>query len=340
MTMVLGRSIAMHLATGTAVDESPLPSERRREPADLHRSVMLEEVTEALRPIPAGVFIDATTGLGGHSDALLEVRDDLRLIGLDRDGDSLELADLRLARWTGRYELSHVDFRLLPELAQARGWAPLSGVLVDLGFSSLQMDSAERGFSFRNDGPLDMRMDRRQALNAAELVNRLPYPELRALIRDYGEDPQASRIARAIVDARAHAPILSTTELADLIAAAVPQRGPQRLHPATLTFQALRIAVNDELTGLYDFAIATARLLAPGGRLAVIAFHSLEDRQIKRAYRYLASDCECPPELPQCMCSKRAEVRILTPRPLQPTTAEVASNPRSRSARLRILEKL
>lgn len=338
--MVLGRSLAMHLATGTVAERERPQAPEYRDPADLHRPVLVEEIVDAMRPAPAGTIIDATVGLGGHSDALLEARDDIRLIGLDRDGDSLELADLRLARWVGRYELSHADFRILPELAEARGWVPLSGVVVDLGFSSLQMDRAERGFSFRLDGPLDMRMDRRQSLTAAELVNRLPYAELRTLIKDYGEEPQASRIARAIVDARQHDPILSTTELADLIAAAVPQRGPQRLHPATLTFQALRIAVNDELTGLYDFVIATARLLAPGGRLAVVAFHSLEDRQVKRAYRYLASDCECPPELPQCLCTKRTEVRILTPKPQQPEPAEISLNPRSRSARLRVLEKL
>jgi len=202
------------------------------------------------------------------------------------------------------------------------------------------MDTAERGFSFRLEGPLDMRMDRRQKLTAAELVNRLPYAELRTMIRDFGEDPQASRIARAIDQARREAPIFSTTELADLIAAALPQRGPQRIHPATRTFQALRIAVNDEISGIYDFVCETARLLAPGGRLAVISFHSLEDRQVKRALRYLASDCECPPEIPACMCSKRPEVEILTSKPLQPSAAEVAANSRSRSARLRVAKRI
>lgn len=338
--MVMGRSIPLNLAFGAQLAEGELTMPRRdRNPADLHRPVLTDEIVEFFSSTPSGIIADATIGLGGHAEALLESRDDIRLIGLDRDGDSLELADLRLSRYAGRYDLSHADYRSLPDLAEARGWAPLSGVLADLGVSSLQMDTAERGFSFRLEGPLDMRMDRRQKLTAAELVNRLPYAELRTMIRDLGEDPQASRIARAIVEARQDAPIFSTTELADLIAAALPQRGPQRIHPATRTFQALRIAVNDELSGIYDFVCETARLLAPGGRLAVISFHSLEDRQVKRALRYLAADCECPPEIPACMCSKRVEVEILTSRPLQPSAAEVADNPRSRSARLRVAER-
>lgn len=338
--MVMGRSIPLNLAFGTQLAEGEhFMARRDQNPADLHRPVLPEEIVEAMAAVPAGIVVDATIGMGGHAEALLEARDDIRIIGLDRDGDSLELADLRLARYAGRYDLSHADYRLLPELARTRGWVPLAGVIADLGVSSLQMDTADRGFSFRREGPLDMRMDRRQKLTAAELVNRLPYSELRTIIRDFGEEPQASRVARAIVESREQAPIFSTTDLADLIAAALPQRGPQRIHPATRTFQALRIAVNDEISGIYEFVCETARLLAPGGRLAVISFHSLEDRQVKRAFRYLASDCECPPEIPACVCDKRAEVEILTPKPLQPSAAEVAANPRSRSARLRVAER-
>ncbi len=336
----MGRSIPLSLATGNPPVAGALLMQREAEqPADLHRSVMLDEIVQILRPVPQGVVVDATVGLGGHTEALLEAMPQLRIVGIDRDAESLELADLRLARWSGRYELTHSDFRQLPELAMARGWAPLAGVIVDLGVSSLQLERDERGFSFRREGPLDMRMDRRQKRTAAVLVNRLPYPELRSMIRDYGEDRQASRIARAIVEAREQAPIISTLELARVILEAVPQRGPQRIHPATRTFQALRIAVNDELTGLYEFVLATARLLIPGGRLAVVAFHSLEDRLIKRALRYLASDCECPPEIPRCVCDKRSEAKILTRRPLYPSEAEIAANPRARSARLRALEK-
>lgn len=309
-------------------------------PADLHEPVLVDEIRDLIRDLPDGVVVDATVGLGGHAEAVLSASPDRRLIGLDRDADTLALADLRLARWNGRYDLVHADYRDLPDLVAGHGWGPPAAIIVDLGASSLQLDSAERGFSFRQEGPLDMRMDRSQRRTAADLVHRLAADELEELIRDYGEERYAGRIARAIVAARQEAPILTTTRLAEIVAAAVPTRGPQRIHPATRTFQALRIAVNDELSGLYDFVVEAARLLAPGGKLIVIAFHSLEDRPVKQAFRYLASDCVCPRELPQCVCDKRAEAEILTSRPLRPSTAETAENPRSRSARLRALERL
>ncbi len=311
-----------------------------RNPADVHRPVLLDEIVKQMGMIPPGLLIDATVGMGGHAEALLQALPECRLIGIDRDADALELADLRLSRWADRLELSHHDHRRLPELAADRGWAPISGVIADLGVSSLQLDTDERGFSFMRDGPLDMRMDRRQQRTAADLVNRLPYADLRSLIRDYGEEKHASRVARAIAQARDTAPIISTTELANVVSEALPHRGARRIHPATQTFQALRIAVNDELGGLYEFVLATARLLIPGGRLAVVSFHSLEDRLVKRAYRYLASDCECPPGIPQCACDKRAEVRLVGRRPLRASEAEVATNPRARSARLRVLERI
>lgn len=313
---------------------------QHRNPDDLHRPVLLDVVVEHLCAAPAGLFVDATVGLGGHADAILAQRPDIRLVGLDRDDAALELADLKLARWTGRYELCHSDYRALPELSERRAWAPLAAVLVDMGVSSLQLDDPDRGFSFRLEGPLDMRMDRRESRTAAELVNRLEANELRVLIRDYGEDPHAGRIARAIVMAREAGPITSTGELAHIVEQAVPQRGPRRIHPATQTFQALRIAVNRELDGIEEFVVATARQLAPGGRLAIIAFHSLEDRVVKRAFRYLASNCECPPEIPTCVCDKRAEVKLLSSKPLRADEAEVAANPRARSAKLRVLEKI
>lgn len=339
--MVMGRSIPLSLATSALAEEGALLMARELgNPADLHRPVLVDEIVEHLREVPAGTVVDATVGLGGHAEAILESREDVRVIGLDRDSDTLELADLRLARWNGRYELCHTDFRRLPELAAARAWAPLSAVLVDLGVSSLQLDSPERGFSFLKEGPLDMRMDRRTGRTAAELVNRLDFDELRTIIRDHGEENEATRITRAILKARERAPITTTTQLASVIEQALPSRGPRRIHPATRTFQALRIAVNDELDGLYEFVLAAARLLIPGGRLAAVAFHSLEDRPVKRAFRELASDCTCPPRLPQCMCDKQSEVRILTPRPVRPGSAEVETNPRARSSRLRVLERI
>jgi 16S rRNA (cytosine1402-N4)-methyltransferase len=338
--MVLGRSIPLSLATQTPVGQGDfLMARQHRNPDDLHRPVLLDAVVEHLAAAPAGLFVDATVGLGGHADALLTQRADMRLVGIDRDDAALELADLKLARWAGRYELCHADYRSLPELAERRGWAPLAAVLVDMGVSSLQLDDPDRGFSFRLEGPLDMRMDRRTEHTAAELVNRLEADELRTLIKDYGEEPHAGRVARAIVAARQAGPITSTTELADIVDSAIPQRGPRRIHPATRTFQALRIAVNRELDGIQEFVVETARLLAPGGRLAVMAFHSLEDRAVKRAFRFLASDCECPPEIPACVCAKQSEVTILTSKPLQADEAEVAANPRARSAKLRVLEK-
>ncbi|MFW6198719.1 MAG: 16S rRNA (cytosine(1402)-N(4))-methyltransferase RsmH [Acidobacteriota bacterium] len=302
--------------------------------------MLADEILELLGDLPSGLVIDATVGLGGHAEALLDAYPDHRLVGLDRDADTLALADLRLARWNGRYELVHADYRRLGSLIVERGWDRIAAIVADLGASSLQLDSAERGFSFRQEGPLDMRMDRSQRRTAADLVHRLSAEELERLVREHGEERYAGRIARAIVAARADEPILTTTRLADVVASAVPRRGQERIHPATRTFQALRIAVNDELSGLYDFVIEAARSLVPGGRLAVVAFHSLEDRPVKHAFRHLASDCECPPELPQCVCDKRTEVEILTPRPVRPSAAEIAENPRSRSARLRVLERL
>ena len=315
-------------------------SQAESRPADLHRPVMLAEVVELLRDSAEGLLIDGTVGLGGHADALLEAMPDRRLVGIDRDADALAMADLRLSRWNGRYELIRSDYRDLRELSEHHRWGNVGGILVDLGASSLQLETAERGFSFRREGPLDMRMDRKQPRTAADLVNRLEAGELKAIIRDYGEEPKAGRIARTIVKARESSPLLGTTQLAEVVAAAAGSRGPQRIHPATRTFQALRIAVNDEIARLEEFFIAAARLLTPGGVLIALAFHSLEDRQVKRAFHYLASDCQCPPRMPVCGCDKRAEVEILTSRPMLPSEREIGANPRARSARLRAVRHL
>ena len=306
---------------------------------NIHQPAMLEEVLALLAGINDGVVVDATLGLGGHAQALLTANPSMRLVGIDRDTEALTLARRRLQPFADRVSLVHSDFRSLTALVKEAGWQPLRAILFDLGVSSLQLDSASRGFSFRLDGPLDMRMDASTTRTAADLVNKLEQHELTMLIRDYGEERYARRVARAIISSRQESPIDSTLRLASIIADALP-RTPARTHPATRTFQALRIAVNEEIDSLQAFFVEAAQALKPGGRLIVIAFHSLEDRPIKRAMRYLASDCECPPEIPQCVCSKETEVRLLTPRPLRPGASEINNNPRARSARMRALERL
>jgi 16S rRNA (cytosine1402-N4)-methyltransferase len=291
-------------------------AERRHEP------VLLAEALELLGVRPGGCWVDGTLGAAGHARALLErSAPDGRLLGVDRDAEGLERAAASLAAG-GRAELVHADFRELPELLDARGLRP-DGVLLDLGLSSLQLDDPERGFSFRNEGPLDMRLDRRRGETAADLVARLPEGELADLIYRYGEERASRRVARAIVRAREDAPITATTELAALVRRAVRRGRRFGFDPATRTFQALRIAVNRELEGLAEALRALAARLAPGGRLAVIAFHSLEDREVKHTFRELG----------------RGGYRLLTRKPVRPGEAERAANPRSRSARLRALER-
>lgn len=304
-----------------------------------HRPVMVDEVLENAGSQPAGLAIDATVGAGGHAAALLATHLELAVIGIDRDPEALRVAERRLAPWSNRVELVRADYRQLPDLSFDRAWWPVRTIIVDLGVSSLQLDDPERGFSFRRSGPLDMRMDPESGgRTAADLVNDLDASKLVGLLRRYGEERHAGRIARAIVAARQSAPIRTTGELADIVAGAVPAQY-QRIHPATRTFQALRIAVNEELEGLQEFFVAAGRLLAPGGRLIALAFHSLEDRLVKHAFRYLESDCVCPHRLPKCACDKYEEAKVLTPRPLRPRPEEVESNPRSRSARMRVLER-
>ncbi|HEX9700318.1 MAG TPA: 16S rRNA (cytosine(1402)-N(4))-methyltransferase RsmH [Acidobacteriota bacterium] len=305
------------------------------EPGQIHRPVMVDEVLDYLEA-SGGLVIDATVGGGGHSAAILAACPDCMVIGLDRDSETLDVARRRLEPWKSRVELLNADYRNLPQLAFERRWWPVRGIVADLGVSSLQLDSAERGFSFRRSGPLDMRMDRTRALTAADLIHELDADELASILRRYGEERYAGPIARAIVAARGRSRLRTTDQLAEVVSAAVP-RAPAHIHAATRTFQALRIAVNDELSGLYEFAIGATRLLAPGGRLVVITFHSLEDRLVKQAFQYLASDCVCPPKLPRCACNKFTEVEILTKRPLRPGPNEVEVNPRSRSAHLRAL---
>jgi 16S rRNA (cytosine1402-N4)-methyltransferase len=301
---------------------------------------MVREVLELLRPQPGEIIVDATVGLGGHS---VEIAPRLIpggwLIGIDRDPSALEVAARRLEQFSGaiRVTLVHADFRELPRVLSERGLEGADGILYDLGVSSMQLDSAERGFSFRFDAPLDMRMDPSQpGITAADIVNRWSEIDLRRLIQEYGEEPAAARIARAIVQNR---PILTTQQLATVVVKAVGRRGGH-IHPATRTFQALRIAVNRELEGLQEAIEQAVHCLLPGGRIVVLTYHSLEARAVKRAFQRLSGRCICPPSVPECQCGAERLIRLLTSHALKPNAEEVAVNPRSRSAQCRAAERL
>ena len=301
-----------------------------------HVSVLYEEVLAWLEPRSGGRYIDATLGAGGHAKGLLTAsHPDGWLLGLDADPGALSFASKVLASFGDRVVLRSANFCQLREVAGTLGIKDVDGILMDLGLSSLQLNDAARGFSFSQDGPLDMRMDPGQGQTAADLINTLSEADLSNLLWQYGEERQARRIARAIVSER---PLVTTGQLAALVAKVVGRR--ERIHPATRTFQALRIAVNGELDALREALPQARDLLRPGGRLAIIAFHSLEDRLVKQFYRQEARDCVCPPELPVCVCQHQATLRVLTSKPLRPTADEIARNPRSRSARLRIAERL
>lgn len=302
---------------------------------------MLRETVELLAPRPGGVYVDGTVGAGGHAEELLRASSpDGVLIGLDQDADAIERCGRRFAAYGERVKLRRANFRELRPVLSEAGCDAVDGVLLDLGVSWFHLRTPDRGFSFMTDGPLDMRMDLRGRRTAADLVNGLPRGELAALIREYGEERRAGAIAGAIEKARARRPIMSTVELADIVASVFPPFPPRRIHPATLTFQALRIAVNDELGALRDGVAAGIELLKPGGRIAVIAFHSLEDRIVKQAFAAAAKGCICPPRLPVCACGRAPVLRILTSRPLVAGAAEVRRNPAARSAKLRAAEKL
>ncbi len=312
-----------------------------------HCPVLLKAVLEALEPNLGGLFIDCTLGLGGHSEALLLASPQTRVLGIDRDEVAVRQAGQRLAIFQDRFQAVQADFRSLSAILAQAGLASGSAraILADLGVSSMQLDDAQRGFSFQFEGPLDMRMDRRQSETAATLVDRLSETDLADLIYQYGEEPASRAIARRIVQARARKPIETTAELADIVARAVRarmrgHRQRERIHPATRTFQALRIAVNKELAGLDNFVHDAIAALAIAGRLAIITFHSLEDRIIKNAFRFEAGTCCCPPGLPQCVCGAQQRVRLVTKKPIVADGQEVAANPRARSAKLRVCEKI
>jgi len=299
-----------------------------------HVAVLVGEVVEWLRPRPGACLVDATVGLGGHAAALLAAAPGARLLGLDRDRAALARAAERLPG--ERVVLRQARFSELAAALAELGWDGADAVLLDLGVSSLQLDDPARGFSFRVDAPLDMRMDAGSHPSAAEIVNQWSERELARILAAFGEEPRARALARAIARAR---PLRTTGELARVIGG-VLGRGRPGLHPATRSFQAIRMAVNDELGELERFLADGYRVLRPRGRLAVLAYHSLEDRQVKDAFRRWAADCLCPPRTPRCVCGWSAKVRLLTRRPLRPSAREVARNPRARSARLRIVERL
>ncbi|MDE7371191.1 MAG: 16S rRNA (cytosine(1402)-N(4))-methyltransferase RsmH, partial [Desulfovibrio sp.] len=303
----------------------------------------LAETLAALAPVAGGRYLDGTVGLGGHAQAILEAAPESRLCGLDRDTEALELARERLAPFGERAHLFHRRYSEFAGALEELGWDFVDGALLDIGVSSLQLDEAERGFSFHGDGPLDMRMDAASGERSAwHWVNRESFARLKECIATLGEEPQAGRIARAIVDARQKAPIDTTAELAALVAQAYPAawRARARRHPATRTFQALRLAVNDELGELRRFLDTILKWLPVGGRLVIITFHSLEDRMVKQAMRHWAEGCRCPRHVPVCRCGHVPEVRPLSKKPLIASPDEVAANPRASSAKLRAVEKI
>ena len=309
-----------------------------------HLPVLAEEVMLMLAPAPGSLQIDATLGGGGHTERILEANHpDGRLLGLDADGAAVARVEAGLRpRFGDRLVLRQANFREMADVAPAAGFGSVDGCLFDLGLSSFQLADRERGFGFRAGGPLDMRFDTSRGIPASELLATLPQAELTALFRRYGEEPKAPRIARAIVEARKSLPINTAEELAALVERVAPPnpRLRRRTHPATRVFQALRIAVNEELEALEAGLLAALDLLRPGGRLVVLSYHSLEDRIVKRFLQAERRGCVCPPEVPVCVCGRRPRLRLLTRPSLTPTDAEVAANPRARSARLRAAERL
>ncbi len=303
----------------------------------LHLPVLYHEIILALHPRREGFYVDCTLGAGGHAAGILEASEpDGHLLGLDVDPQAVAIARQRLASYGSRAIIVQASYATLQEQLSRLGWQAAQGILLDLGVSSMQLDTPERGFSFQTDAPLDMRFDPSNPITADELVNGWPEKDLADAIFRYGEERRAYQVARAIVRSR---PIHTTRSLADVIAHAT-SGGRPGFHPATRTFQAIRIAVNHELDALESVLPQAVTVLAPAGRLAVISFHSLEDRIVKHFIRQESRDCICPPRQPVCTCGHHASLRELTRHPVQPTEAEIAKNPRARSAKLRIVEKI
>ena len=306
-----------------------------------HRPVLLEEAIQGLAIRPDGVYVDGTLGRGGHSEAIVRgLTAGGRLLCIDRDSQALEEGRARLAPWAGQITFLHGNFGDLAALLDGAGVERVDGMLFDLGVSSPQLDDPARGFSYQADAPLDMRMDQGETLTAWTVVNQWPRQELRRVLAQYGEERYAPAIARAIVRARETAPVKTTLELVEIIKSAMPPAAlREKQHPAKRSFQAIRIAVNGELDALPPMLRAAVDGLNPGGRLAVITFHSLEDRIVKRTLAELARGCVCPPEFPVCVCGKKPQVRLVTRKPVTAGGAELEENPRARSAKLRVAEK-
>ena len=317
-------------------------NERENRPEDIHASVLLDETIKVLDPQPDGVFIDATLGLGGHTEAILETAENSRVVGIDQDLKAIAIATERLARFGERVQIVHANFAGIKRVASDMGITAADGVIADLGVSSLQFDSESRGFSFRFDAPLDMRMDSESGgETAADLLERLSEEEIANLIYEYGEERFSRRIARRIVEKReAGEPVRTTKQLASLVEKAVKRSPKDKIHPATRTFQALRIAVNRELEILEQFIADSIDLLKKEGRFVVITFHSLEDRIAKQTLQRLAGKCFCPPRIPKCVCGAAKIVEVLTKKPVTAGDDEVNRNPRARSAKLRACMKL
>jgi 16S rRNA (cytosine1402-N4)-methyltransferase len=302
-----------------------------------HQPVLYNEIIHAMQPHREGLYVDGTLGAGGHAWGILQASNpDGQLLGMDVDPQALRLASEKLAEFGDRAILVRASYRTLLNQMAILGWQQVDGILLDLGLSSMQIDSGERGFSFQSEAPLDMRFDPEGKITAADLVNHLDEIELSDLLYRYGEERRSRQVARMIVKAR---PIQTTTQLAKVVAGAT-SGGKSGIHPATRTFQALRIAVNGELEALEEILSQTLEALTPGGKLAVIAFHSLEDRMVKQFVRRESRDCLCPPRQPICTCGHKATLREITTKPLRPQDDEVRNNPRSRSARLRIAERI
>jgi len=302
-----------------------------------HQPVLYNEIIHLLQPNRSGRYVDGTVGAGGHARGILEASGpDGLLLGFDIDTFALQLARKQLESYQDRVTLVHSSFNNLSKQLNAMGWQMVDGILLDLGISSMQIDVPDRGFSFRKDALLDMRFDQQNPVRAKELVNELPEGELADLLFEYGEERRSRQVARAIVGAR---PIDTTVQLANVVAAAT-RSGRPGMHPATRTFQALRIAVNDELAVLEEVLPQAIGSLEPQGRLAVISYHSLEDRIVKHYFRRESKDCICPPEQIVCNCGHQAKVKVITKRPIRPQQDEISHNPRARSARLRVVEKL
>ncbi|MBX7171725.1 MAG: 16S rRNA (cytosine(1402)-N(4))-methyltransferase RsmH [Pyrinomonadaceae bacterium] len=309
---------------------------------EVHTSVLLAETIEQLEPKRGGVFVDCTLGLGGHSEAILQASEKTQVVGIDQDLEAIAFAKKRLEKFGDRFQVFHANFSEIEKVLEQAKIDKVDGILADLGVSSLQLDSENRGFSFRFEAPLDMRMNPdSDDETAAELLETLSEFEIARIIYEYGEERFSRRIARRIVEKREHGESLTTTkELADLVAKVVPHSKKDRIHPATRTFQALRIAVNHELEILEDFLHSAIDKLNKDGRLAIISFHSLEDRIVKRTLQKLSGKCDCPPKFPVCICGAKKEIEVLTRKPLVPTEVEIEANPRARSAKLRVGKKI